>query len=282
MKSSSQLKTLFTRSRTIVIIGCFLSLMMIRLSYWQWERHLEKKVIIQTLEARLEQPPVAFEDMLAEQNKGWDDYVHRRVMLSGTFDYDHEVVLRNRRLNGLAGVHILTPFKIDATNDWLLVSRGFIPLNASTPQKRKQFRGEKHTTLIGLIKEGAHRRSLAPADPSSGPQKTWVDAWLRVDIAGIARQLPYPLLPLWAEKMDDKSLKEIRESIVKSSEGRSEILSLATRAVVTAPKSPGEGFPIPVYDIIIPPGRHMGYVFEWALMALGTLLGTFILQLKRR
>ena len=40
-------------------------------------------------------------------------------------------------------------------------------------------------------------------------------------------------------------------------------------------------YPIPVYDTVIPPGRHLGYVFEWAVMALMTFLICLILQFKR-
>jgi surfeit locus 1 family protein len=271
----------FTSSWKISIVGILLALGMVRLSYWQWERHQQKKAQIAMLDSRLALEPVPLLPLIEDPSVQWDELIHRRVKFAGEFDFRHEVLLRNRRYRGLAGTFVLTPLKIKDSPYYILVSRGFIPLGASTPEKRRQFWIPRETEFTGLIKNGDIRKFLAPADPPSGPGQTWVDAWLRVDLPAISRQLPYPLLPIWVELMDNRSLEEVKAAIVTSSEGREELLSLATRAVMQEREVPTDMFPVPVYDIMIPPGRHLGYVFEWALMALGTLVATFILQLRR-
>ena len=45
--------------------------------------------------------------------------------------------------------------------------------------------------------------------------------------------------------------------------------------------SPDVQYPIPTYDITPPPDIHLGYVYEWAFMALLTLAIGIIMQLKR-
>ena len=64
--------------------------------------------------------------------------------------------------------------------------------------------------------------------------------------------------------------------------GKDELFFLpAKENVIRAPSEiPNYDWPVPVFNTVIPPGRHFGYVFEWAIMALMTALICLVLQLR--
>jgi len=259
---------------------------MIRASFWQWDRHQKKQVYIQQLNSRLQEPvqPIA---ALLDQIEGGplEAIVHRRILVSGTFDFAHEIVLRNRRLGDDPGVFVLTPLRLEGSAKVVLVNRGFVPLALSAREERLQFQRPQTVEFTGLIKESVAHRWLAPRDPESGRELPWVDAWLRVDIASIQKQLPYPLLPIWLEIMDGEDLSVAQGKMVESRSGRDELLFLGGARVnmVQQPITHADrDYPLAVYDSVIPPGRHLGYVYEWAFMALITVLIGIILQLRPR
>jgi surfeit locus 1 family protein len=268
-----------------------LALGMIRLAFWQWDRHEEKQSFIAAMNARLELDPAPLAELLKEtdsessavQSSKIETILHRRVTVQGEYDFDKEVLLRNRRLDGAAGVYVLTPLKIGGRDQWVLVNRGFIPLSRSAPNARRQFRTEQLTSFIGLLKEGSVAAALAPRDPPTGTNLPWVDAWLRVDLEKISAQLPYPILPFYVEVMSTADPASAAKEIVKSSAGREELLFLGLneRDAGNRPDyDPALNYPIPAFDTVIPAGRHLGYVYEWSIMAVMTLLIGLVLQLR--
>ena len=217
---------------------------------------------------------------LAETSPQWGDHAYRRVSVTGSFDFAHEMVLRNRRHDDVPGMFVVTPLKLENSEAAVLVVRGFIPLEYTKPDQRKQFQREARTTFVGLVKEPLEHRLFAPRDPSTG--NGWVDAWLRMDIAKMQGQIPYPLLPIYLEVMTSTNGAAVQEQIVTSTEGRNEIFFMPSKVVTHQAHNTLDPsrYPIPVFDTVVPPGRHLGYVYEWALMALITALVGLVAQLK--
>lgn len=268
-------------SRKTTIICLVLMALMLRLSYWQWQRYQQKLGFIAKLDNNLAQPVAPLNSLLDQE---LHNLLHRRVSIEGSFDYDHEMVLRNRRFEEQPGVFVVTPLHLKDTDKWVLVSRGFIPIKFSTPEQRKQFQTPGPVNLIGLIKASQPRRFLSPSDAPSGPGKPWVDSWLRIDVPSIAKQLPYPVLPVVIESMgaQEESAEQIKEKMVVSKAEREEMLFLPQRSVALPEHAlaPERQYPIPVYDTVVPPGRHLGYVYEWIIMAVVTGLIGLVLQLR--
>lgn len=276
------MKIYFSWRTTVICL--FLILGMLRAAVWQWERHQAKVAYIDTLRARLEFEPAPIGKLISEI-KDPEDIIHRRVLVKGEFDYGREVVLRNRRYQDEPGVHVLTPLKIESTSSYVLVDRGFIPLANSSRKERATFRAQKDTEFVGLVKAQAIPRMFAPKDPDTGADKPWVDAWLRVDLAKISKQLPYELLPFYLETVTTSSTAETVKNIIKDRNGREELLVLHLPRRINAGSDSGNthvAFPVPLPDTVIPPGRHLGYVYEWTFMALLTALGGIALQLRPR
>jgi len=229
-----------------------LCLVCFRLSYWQWERHLEKEALVGVFSARIKEEP---------KKLTTNTLPFSRALIEGAYDFEHEVVVRNRRLNGIAGVFLITPLK---TQDGLnvLVNRGFIPLIAD----REQFRDKKQVSFVGLVKEsqGSSWFSLA-----SGK------LWEKVDVEGIQKNLPYDVLPFFIERLDDAPTESM---IVASSSGREDIFNLTSGRTIRAGTEDLSLYPLPAYSTTVPAGRHLGYVYEWIFIGLLILAITWLMS----
>jgi surfeit locus 1 family protein len=267
---------------SIIAPAAILIAIMLSCSRWQYGRYHEKLAFIEEIGRHLNEPVVSLPDILKEP---LPSLLFRRVSVTGSFDFSQEIVLRNRRHEGMPGVHVLTPLSItvDDVNQpqWVLVSRGFVPLSLSGREQRASFHTPTQTTFTAIIKESAYHRILAPSDPPAGPSYPWVDAWLRVDIPRISAQLPYPLLPFYLEIIPPDRINSLPLTIVQSHSEREEMLSMASRRPVTAPPNPADyTFPIPSPSTVVPAGRHRQYIYEWIILAVLTLLASIILMLR--
>ena len=263
----------------IALVGLLFTLCCIRLSYWQWTRHLEKKELIQSIKKRFIQPVTPLHLLLQnieETPELLETLALRRTSVTGTFDYEHEIVIRNRRYEEIAGVFILTPLKIKGRNDAILVSRGFAPLSYVTNKKLVSLQKEKETiSLTGLIKIGSERTSFfGPREQPLKPNEQQRTSWIRIDIPEIQKQVPYSLAPFYIERMEGKATTPdtITDSLVQSSSGKSELLTLVGRAIPRTADLSKYNFPVPVFSTYIPPGRHLGYVYEWLIIGFGGYL----------
>jgi cytochrome oxidase assembly protein ShyY1 len=125
---------------------------------------------------------------------------------------------------------------------------------------------------------------LEPQDQPVGSGRPWNDLWIRVDIQKMQQQLPYPVLPAYLESMEHPNDPLLASQIVKEgAAGRNDVLALTGQKQVENfdMRSPEAQYPIPLFDTTPPPDIHLGYVYEWAFMALLTLGIGFIAQMKR-
>lgn len=263
-----------------MIVFCALfALIFFRLSYWQYERHQAKLKIIQQLEERITQPPKALSSLSAAEKA---DPSFRKVIIEGTYDYSYEMILRNRKQGKSAGAHILTPLTM-TDGQTIIVNRGFAPLEFASKDSRIKLHRPTSARFVGLLKEAQQKSFLAPSDPATGPGKPWVDAWLRPDIKGMQAQIATPLLPFYAEVIGDPNDTELESKIIQAKSEKAEIF-MPTEQIynlvdVEESFDPSH-YPLPAFDPVVPPGRHLGYIFEWGAMGICTLLIGIILCLR--
>ena len=272
----------FRFSLKVTLVTGTLAFGMVCASIWQWDRHLQKQDLISRLHETLTLEPIPIAELLS-QKPTWDDLTFRRVKLSGTYDFSREAILRNRNLEGRAGVHAITPLKLDSSDTYILVDRGFIPMGREGRDNRAQYHKPERADIFGLVKASAYQKFLAPADPPAGDGRPWVDQWLRVDIPAMSKQLPYNVLPVYVEIMEDPNDPLLASKIVREGNaGRNDVLMYTGQTAKNfGMDSPDTAYPIPTYDITPPPDIHLGYVYEWAFMALITVGIGVIMQLKR-
>ena len=235
------------------------------------------------LEERLEAPVIKGTDVVSAIGLPTEQVMHRKVLIRGTYDFNREIYIKNRRLDEDPGVIALTPVKIEGTNTRILVNRGFIPLHKYTHPLPAEFRNESNAQFVGLIKESSRRRFLAPSDPIVSAD-SWQHEFIRIEVPHLQAQYPYPLAPFYVERIASLTNKEIREAIVKSDSDKEELLMLPMRALREEKKKDRlvlkSAYPVPFFSTVLPAGRHLGYVFEWAIMALMTFLICLVLQLR--
>lgn len=277
----------FYFSKKITLIGLIAVVLMLRASYWQWERYEWKVALINQLETNVAKDPLKIDQAIEDFQKEPPSAIHRRVQVSGSYDFSKEMILRNRRYQNEPGVFVITPLKIVDSDQHVLVNRGFLPLSKSKSEDRNIYQRPRDVNFIGLIKEGSEKPFLGPRDPESGKDKSWVDAWLRVDIDNIGKQLPYPIAPFYLEIMNtgDKEGVDIgktSEQILDTRAGKEELFFLPGKSAIATGKTfEDEDLPIPLFDTVTPPGRHFGYIFEWAIMALAVIVICVGLQFRK-
>ena len=113
--------------------------LMLRLGLWQLDRLEQRRALNSRLEVALNAPPLDMnEDVPAVEDL--PDYEYRTVVVSGRFDADQSVLLRNQIWEGRLGYHLFTPLLIDGTGRAVWVNRGWVPqeqgLDVPAPKAR--------------------------------------------------------------------------------------------------------------------------------------------------
>jgi surfeit locus 1 family protein len=161
-----------------------------RLGLWQLERQGEKS----DLYARFENAPELDIDTALKRQETF-----ARVNATGTFDVRRHILADNRIHKGRAGVHVLTPFRLE-DGRLLLVNRGWLPL---PPDRRSLPEVNTRPDRQGI-------RGILVPPPGKGPQlgeadRLDPDRWPQLatypDREAIAAALGEPLLP-WTIQLD--------------------------------------------------------------------------------
>lgn len=216
------------------------SALFVRLGFWQIERLRERQAYNEPIEARVGLDPVE----RGELPRNLEAARHRRVRLTGTYDYAHEIVLTLRSREGSPGVNLLTPLRFAGSDTAILVNRGWIYAADGTSADTKPWREPNPVNAVGYV------RLLEADDTSSARTTARPDGVRRPQLATISSMLPYPVAPYY---------------VVLSSPG-------------SDPERTPPRVPAPTLD----EGSHRSYAVQWFTFALIALGGTAILVLRGR
>src|ERR1035437_9236669 len=124
------------RDIIFVIFGTLLTVVFIRLGFWQLSRLSDRKVFNRELAARAMTAPVPLSAL--PRDTGAMHY--RRVGINGVYDYAHEILIATRTRNGSPGVQIVTPVRRAGNDTAVLVTRGWVyaPDGMTIDRKRWQ------------------------------------------------------------------------------------------------------------------------------------------------
>lgn len=194
-------------ARHLLVIVVVSTLVM--LGQWQLSRLDEVRAINASARERMSTSPVAFASLMREvgidaepTDRQWhtelDDATlalieHRRVVVTGRYVRDQEILQRNREHRGRSGFHILTPLVIDGLADHsVLVRRGWIPPELSQPPVDEAAPPAGPITVVGVIERSVDQPGFGPQDPQEGV----LERVFHPDTRRLDRQVDGALLPI--------------------------------------------------------------------------------------
>jgi len=173
----------------------------IRLGIWQLERLQQRRAFNSQFEsARAE----AVLDLNQEIPQDITAMEWRSVKVTGEYDFANQVALRNQYYGDQYGYHLLTPLLF--SRKAVLVDRGWIPADAnSAPADWRKYDELGAVNVAGQIRLGQTKPAfggVVDTLPASGAK---LEIWNNADLAHIAPQMQYPVLPVYIQPATDLS-----------------------------------------------------------------------------
>jgi len=196
------LRKMFQRKRLIATLFVFAgTALCIRLGIWQLDRLQQRRAFNTQFEsARAE----AVLDLNQEIPQDITAMEWRSAKVTGEYDFANQVALRNQYNGDQYGYHLLTPLLFDGKA--ILVDRGWIPADAnSAPADWRKYDELGIVSLSGQIRLGQTKPAfggVADTLPENGAK---LEIWNNADLAHIAHQMPYPVLPVYIQPATDLS-----------------------------------------------------------------------------
>lgn len=209
----------------------------IRLGIWQLDRLEQRRAFNAQFEAARALPAL---DLNQVQPEDIAKMEWRSVKVTGEYDFTNQVAVRNQYYDNQYGYHLLTPLLFNETA--VLVDRGWISAegnSASSDWRKYDVRGT--VNISGQIRLGQQKPNIGGVADSLPDDGETLEAWNNADVARIAAQIPYPILPVYIQPEAD--------------------------ANDTEP-------PIPFQpEIELNEGPHFGYALQWFTFAAILLIG---------
>lgn len=219
-------------------IAVVLAAVFVRLGIWQLHRLDERKARNALVSRRLVAPAVDVSALTSDTG----DARFRRVRVSGTPDYDHELVLTLRSESGSPGLDLLTPIRRAGNDTAVLVNRGWVFSADGTTVNETQWR-EPDTVFAGYAEVVGSR----PATPIMRRDPRLIR---EVDRAAIARAIPYPVAAVYV---------------------------VATDSAAESANRPRRLKPPPLDE-----GPHLSYAIQWFSFAAIAVIGAGIVVIRGR
>jgi cytochrome oxidase assembly protein ShyY1 len=207
------------------------------LGNWQLDRLGNRHERNDLLRRNLGSEPVSPDTLLTVGRplRPGDEYA--RVRVTGHYDASNQLLVRLRPFEGAVGYHVLTPFVSDA-GPALLVNRGWVPAAGTTGADLP----DVPDAPSGEVTITARVRPSEPASTTGTPPPGQVT---RIDVPGIAKQLPYDVYGGYGDLTRENP----------------------------APRDAPEPVPAPEPS----EGPHLAYAFQWFLFGLLALGGLVVL-----
>jgi surfeit locus 1 family protein len=190
----------------------------VRLGFWQIARNTQRQSEISHIQAMQDMPVLDLNQRPISSDLTKLEF--RQVTVNGVYDFDHQVVLRNQvrsRMTGTdPGFALLTPL-IMQDGQAILVERGWIPLDYTTPDSWHQFDQPGPVKIQGVLRQSLDKGEMGSAvrDPTLTPGETHLDYWNFVNLPRLQDQLPYPLLGVYIQQAPGSDPESLPHSLLE-------------------------------------------------------------------
>jgi surfeit locus 1 family protein len=187
------IKKMFSRSWLVTTLLVFLgTAICARLGIWQLDRLEQRRAFNTQVQTRR-----AMELLNLNQSQPADisTMEWRAVTITGKYDFENQVGLRNQYNGDQYGYHLITPLLF--SDGAVLVDRGWIPADGNAaPKDWRKYDEPGQVTVKGQIRLGQEKPAFGGvADAEAGH----LDVWNNLNIVRIAEQSPYSILPVYVQ-----------------------------------------------------------------------------------
>jgi surfeit locus 1 family protein len=216
----------------------------IRLGIWQLDRLEQRRLFNTQFQSARAQSAL---DLNREQPQNITEMEWRPVRVTGEYDFENQVAVRNQYYGSEYGYHLLTPLNFEVSSGsgqpaTILVDRGWIPADGNgLPSDWRKYDEVGPVDVSGQIRLGQAKPAFGGvADPllEDGAR---LEVWNNADVTRIATQMPYPVLSVYIQPETDVADAE--------------------------PPIPSQP------EIELTEGPHMGYALQWFTFATILFLG---------
>jgi surfeit locus 1 family protein len=174
-------------ARAVVLIAMSLTIVFLRLGFWQLSRLSERKQLNAELASRAADPALPVSQLPTDTASAH----YRRVSLEGEYDYANEIVLTFRSREGSPGVNIVTPVRLTGSDTALLVVRGWVYSPDGTTVDLTRWREGSSLKGTGFVETYPPSRT--------GPNGSTIvsNAYRWLDKATLEKRLGRPVKPYY-------------------------------------------------------------------------------------
>lgn len=217
----------------------------VRLGIWQLNRLEGRRVFNTQVETMRSLPSL---NLNMEGFDSIEEMEWRAAEVRGVYDFENQIAIRNQYHDNQHGYHLLTPLLFNGSSrsgqpgEAVLVDRGWVPADGnSTPADWRKYDERGEVNVAGQIRLGRAKPAIGGVADTLPENGIRLEIWNNADIAQIAGQLPYPILPVYIQPNPE--------------------------AADTTP-------PIPFQpEIELTEGPHFGYALQWFTFATILFLG---------
>lgn len=177
----------------LVVAGAALC---VRLGIWQLDRLDQRRTFNTHVETMWAAPAIN----ITGEATGLSEMEYRAVTAAGTYDFEHQIVLRNQYWKDEYGYHLITPLVLE-DGKAVMVDRGWIPAEGNDAETDwRAYDVNPEQTISGIIRLGQEKPDVGGRpDPTFEPGQTSMSVWNNVNIVRLDTQLPDDLIDVYIQ-----------------------------------------------------------------------------------
>lgn len=173
------------------------------LGTWQVQRLDRKTKMIAKFEDRLIKPPLPLPPRV--DPNAISDFDYRRVVATGRYRHDQEMLVGPRMNDGEDGFQVVTPLERGDGQSTILVNRGWISRKLMNQKDRPEGLPQGEVVVEGLLREPWKKNMFTPVNKPEEGKFYFPDIQQMADLTGSQ--------PVWIEETMGKTILSCRKSI---------------------------------------------------------------------
>ena len=176
----------------------------IKLGLWQYGK-AQKQLIVQ---AAYQTAKTSLALDLPLQLESYEPLKYKKVAVTGHYETKYQLLLDNQVEDQRVGFHVITPFKIEGSTQYVLVDRGWILGNDTHTDLPNVTTPTSKLEVVGQVWLPSTKIFTLEANPDNNANKSqfaaWQPVWQNMDMARYKQSVPISVLPV-VIRLDSRS-----------------------------------------------------------------------------